>query len=402
MQPPNGIGAEAALEDIGTYICTRCIGGEDLRRWMRAHLVSHACTFCGREKAQRMIAVDADALVEVIADYIGQEYEDAAEHVPYESAEGGYQARTQTTDELLYEELELEETNQEAWQYIVANLPDAAWVQKDFFSLHPYDALRFGWSEFASAVKHETRYLFFPKRRRGVIGSRDDDDYESIRPAEMLRELGNVIRQARLVRKLPKGTLLYRLRLHNAKESPSTPDALGAPPPEMALYSNRMSPAGISMFYAAEDEATAIAEVTTPSASAKPGTMATFRLEEELKIVDFVRLRPVPLFGTDLSQAERARLHFVHRFAREVSHTIVKDGREHIEYVPTQIVTEYLRFRFRAKGKRVDGIRYASARLQGGVNVTLFIPNRDFLPGLLGESPKAPLTLASCKKAKFP
>jgi hypothetical protein len=35
-----------------------------------------------------MIAVDANALVEAIADYIGQEYEDAADYVPYESAEG--------------------------------------------------------------------------------------------------------------------------------------------------------------------------------------------------------------------------------------------------------------------------------------------------------------------------
>ena len=42
--------------------------------------------------------------------------------------------------------------------------------------------------------------------------------------------------------------------------------------------------------------------------------------------------------------------------------TVARDGREHIEYVPTQIVTEYFRFRFMTyDNRKVLGILYESS-----------------------------------------
>lgn len=45
------------------------------------------------------------------------------------------------------------------------------------------------------------------------------------------------------------------------------------------------------------------------------------------------------------------------------------NGREHIEYVPTQVFTEYLRYAF--PGRRPDGVVLASAR-SSGRNFVLF------------------------------
>jgi len=347
--------------------------------------------------ASRPIAADAEAVVQLIAEYIGQEYEDAAQMVPYESREGGYQADTTDTDELLRWQIGLEEVNPAAWRYIVAGLPDVPWVQKDFFSLHPYDELRFGWNDFAEAVKHKTRYLFFEPPPRSKW-----PDREGIRPEDMLDKLGTILREARRVRTLKAGTILYRVRVHAANESPSTLTELGPPPPEVAIYANRLSPAGISMLYTAEDEATAIKETVDSSESPTDATIATIRLEKDVRVVDLVKLRRVPLFNTNLSQEERAHLRFAHTFARDVSKQIVKDGKEHIEYVPTQVVTEYLRFRFRSGGRPVQGLRYASARNNRGVNVALFFSNEDLVPSPIMSSGRAPVALVDSRRISLP
>lgn len=378
--------------DIGSFVCGRCIGDGELRAFIRANAVSKECSFCGRRSMAKLIAADANSIASLVEAYVLDEYEDAAEHVPYESAEGGYQARTMTTDELLTEEVGLWCENEKVLEFIIDTLPDYAWVQRDFFSLSPYDELKYGWDGFADAVKHKTRYLFFPPRK-------GDDDWpnEGIRPEAMLRELGGVLRLVHAVRKLKAGTLLYRIRVHKATEQPTSLEDLGPPPSDAAIYANRMSPAGISMLYAAEDEATAVAEIASASTGRTDATLATFRLLEDFKIVDLVRLRPIRLFTEDLSRRERAQLRFAHAFAREVSKKVAKDGREHIEYVPTQIVTEYLRFRFRYGRQPVRGLRYRSSQEQNGVNVALFVGHDDITPPRWSQV-KSPIELVELRR----
>ncbi len=62
---------------------------------------------------------------------------------------------------------------------------------------------------------------------------------------------------------------------------------------------------------------------------------------------------------------------------RELSKPIEKDGREHIEYVPTQIVAEYLKYKCKSidsKRKRIKGILYPSSRCNG-ISCALFLRN---------------------------
>ena len=51
---------------------------------------------------------------------------------------------------------------------------------------------------------------------------------------------------------------------------------------------------------------------------------------------------------------------------------IAGDRSVHVEYVPPQVVTEYVRTEFRHEGLPVDGIRYGSARHEGGTSLVLF------------------------------
>jgi hypothetical protein len=78
---------------------------------------------------------------------------------------------------------------------------------------------------------------------------------------------------------------------------------------------------------------------------------------------------------------ERADLSFIAEFASDLSEPVDQDGREHIDYVPTQIVTEYFRRLFPSK---VDGILYASCQNDGGRSCVLFVDNDGCREAALG------------------
>jgi hypothetical protein len=59
----------------------------------------------------------------------------------------------------------------------------------------------------------------------------------------------------------------------------------------------------------------------------------------------------------------------------------VRDDRVHIEYVPTQVVTEYMRAMKTMESEVIDGVRYSSARHAGGASIVLFCdPHNLILP----------------------
>ena len=77
----------------------------------------------------------------------------------------------------------------------------------------------------------------------------------------------------------------------------------------------------------------------------------------------------------------RKLLIFLHTLGHEFSKPITRDDRVHIEYVPTQVVTEYLRGVKTREDGGLNGIRYGSARHDGGASLVLFCnPDNLILP----------------------
>ena len=61
-----------------------------------------------------------------------------------------------------------------------------------------------------------------------------------------------------------------------------------------------------------------------------------------------------------------------------MSRPVELDNMEHLEYVPTQVITEWFRHVFRtSEGEQIDGIVYPSARKSGGVCCALFVSNTE-------------------------
>lgn len=243
---------------------------------------------------------------------------------------------------------------------VTAALTTSEWVDRNWQRLSPDQVLQYSWESFKTLVKHSTRFFF------GAIGNTSHD--------ETLSATGFFQRLATLLARIPEiypvpCPVLYRGRMTPTEPEItefSTAAALGPPPPVRAT-ANRMSPAGISMFYGSTDLDTAVAEIGAHSSYGHAVT-GQFTPAREIRLLDLTRLPELPSIFEPRFADHYYAIVFLRKFIQDLTLPIDLDGREHIDYVPTQVFTEYLRYSFPA---RVDGLMFPSS--QGpGTNVVVF------------------------------
>lgn len=147
-----------------------------------------------------------------------------------------------------------------------------------------------------------------------------------------------------MVSNLPTLTFFCRCRQHTTAELVTTAKQMSSPPLDRATVPSRMSTAGIPMFYCAFNDDTAKAETTDINDTSKPKvTTCSFKSRKNLKAIDFRKLQDrISMFDAD-NFREYHVAQFMHEFVADLSRGIKRDGKEHIKYVPTQILTEYFR-----------------------------------------------------------
>ncbi len=340
------------------YVCANCIEDEALQSVIEDSAEEETCSYCG-QNCDRPIAAPLDKVTEHIAMCISRVYTDPVEVLPYESREGGYQGTVYELDEL-FEEIELWVENEKLMDDIRSSFEQEIWCVRDWLVLSPDQRKVYGWEEFKDAVKHKRRYTFW---------SMHDPDGEELNPdhmpvAKMLDEIGKTIQTIGLIKSISPGTEIWRVRVHKEKQELKHDEDFTAPPVDKTKQPNRMSPAGVPMFYGAEDYETACLEtVDRGNATGKVATGGCFKTVVELHILDLADMPPVPSFF-DMTQVDlRDELIFMAEFVRDMSQPIERDGREHIEYVPTQAFTEYIRWMMKTSdGLPIDGICYRSSK----------------------------------------
>ncbi len=362
------------------YVCTDCFDDAGLKALIQDNAESNSCTYCQRT-APGPIAASMICILTHISESLQREYDLAANCLPYEGREGGYLGETWDTFDLLRDLLTLPNDHNDALLLSLHDgLGDDTWCRRHPFSLSEHERLRFSWDEFCRLVKHRLRF-FFRDHQNNVDESHHADD-ELYAPAEMLAELAQWCNEQDLTRILPRGTVLYRARYQQPGEALTTATQLGPPPADKATMSNRMSPPGIVMFYASESPDTALRETANAEGSF---AIAEFRIARDASILDLGAAPAVPsLFETvpdSLPYDPRVPTAFLNYFAIDISKPIDRDDRQHIEYIPTQIVTEYFRTQFRANGQALDGIRYMSARHPDSYSLVVFATQDDLMNG---------------------
>jgi hypothetical protein len=344
-------------------VCSQCFHDPAIKGHIEDNLNATVCSVCGRE-SEEPIAAPADKLMEFLLEKVDEHYENADGNAPWDSEDGRFTVPTYTISDLIFHEFyDISEFNTLEWLY--AHLKDdISYCQRDWQVMTPGEALESGWEQFSYAVKHETRFLFFSSAHT------DEDEHEPflVRPEQMLQELGDVIRSCELIHSVPVGTRLFRARGHAAGVSYTDPVDLGPPPQKLARNAGRMNAPGIVVFYGAYQSDAALVEATGDH---EHFSMAEFELLKELNVVDLTDIPPVPSI---FEGGPRESIKFLRRFATDVSQPFEPDKEIHIEYTPTQVVSEYLRHRLKdANGEAVHGVLYRSAKDEAGINLALFI-----------------------------
>src|SRR3546814_14780372 len=68
---------------------------------------------------------------------------------------------------------------------------------------------------------------------------------------------------------------------------------------------------------------------------------------------------------------------FARGFGDAISKPVIKNGQEHVEYVPSQVVCEYLAQVFKPRGKAaLGGLVFPSSVCEGGRNLVVFPSER--------------------------
>lgn len=367
FEPPMSAESNRGGKEIMSgFVCAECISDTGIEDFIRENAVEEHCSYCSNS-SNVPIAADLDDVVEYMYNCLQREFDDAANQLPYESAEGGYIGRHWDTYDLLFDHLELDLPSDYDGDLAVdlcRGIGDQAWCEAR--GINAGDRIQFSWESFSHMVKNHRRYFF--------LGSEQDwDSGETYKPQEMLTALFDNAQYVDLLRELPSGAQLFRARWEDPKAKLETAQELGPPPPDKAMQSNRMSPPGIVMFYACDDKETALLETAIA-----PGRFAVgeFRTLRNLRILDLSAIPPIPSIFESISDAvefqPRDVTTFLHYVARQMSKPIERDGKAHIEYIPTQIVTEYIRSHLTWDGTRVDGVRYRSSVNPGHVSYVLF------------------------------
>lgn len=351
-----------------TFVCADCVEDPHLKHLIEGAVCAGTCDYCGRSGVVD-IAAEALVVIEAVYDTVHTYYcEPASGGVPYD---GGFIIGPIDIQEVL------ENLGFDGHSDFVQTVIDAE-VNGDCFvpavdghwaGSHPHEVLSSAWRSFVHTVKHEARFHFANPPLSHLISP-----YE-INVADVLPAIAARLRP--LIRTLSRGTEVYRTRVRRRGQTwTPTADEMGSPPKETAS-AGRMNPAGIPYLYTAFDKQTARREVGLTGRTSHTVFTATFELAEPLEVIDLTLLPSVPSLFDVVNKDAREHALFIREFVDAISVPVTKDGQEHIDYVPTQVICEYLAQIFEPRpGTRLDGLIYPSTVQPGGKNLVVFPEDR--------------------------
>lgn len=358
----------------GSYVCHRCIGEDILSAEIRKIGHRAKCSYCQSKIRCVEISWLAERVVSVyeqivhVADEV-PEPDDDSDKV-YWVSRGEYPASI-LAELLVCDDQTIADDVMEAISDLNVTDPsdvDSGLYQgaSDIYEISIPDDSEFHstWARFCLSLKHHKR--FFSDEAESLLN-------EILGPllAGDQSWLKNAIRT---IKPSDKDRYIYRGRLANERENRekiySQPiRQLGAPRPSMAS-AGRMNPAGIAVFYGSLDSTTCVAELRVPVGGT--AIVGKFEIIRELRLLDLTRLNEMrtkvsyfhPEFFKLYSYSK-----FISGFHDEIR-KVVLPGNQILEYLPTQVVAEYLWTR---KKNSVDGVIFGSSQVGGKhFNIVIF------------------------------
>jgi RES domain/HEPN/RES N-terminal domain 1 len=376
--------------DAEGAVCLAHILDPALASKMHTLATERACIVCDRKAsiAEPAFAVPFANVLGEIGAVLHRHFASVDdEAVPFDSEDWCYAgADTYQTNEVVanicYGAFR-DDVSGELIEKVVGEFPaDITWT--DTRGADSPDGLDWEWEYFAETVQSRSRFIF--------VAGGDLADH-SRAPTESAAFLGRLAAyvdgELGLIDDLEAGAVFYRGRLMDAPQALKPECAMLQPAPPAIAAANRMSPAGIQMFYASADAQTAIAEIAGHGPEPY-ALMGAFRSTRGLRVLDLTRKAAFPSLFEEARHAELGLAGFLRSFVDRITQPVIPDGRQHIEYTPTQVLTEYLRWMPR---NPIDGIALPSAQT-GQKTYVLFFDSKAFADVDWESSGRLPASLA--------
>jgi len=360
--------------DLDENICSSCIREYGISTFIIKHadLKIVSCSYCHNTQGTKGFkACNLSLVVEYVCNSISNEWCDPANVLPYQSSEGGYQGEVLNTQELFWH-LGLDVDDEQIITDITDAIENEYWCKRDYFSLSPDETLIYGWEAFCKFVINNSRYFFLQANNEDY----NADQHDEMNPVDILTSVASIISNLGMFKEIQISQVIKRVRIVDEYNEATTAKELGSPPLEYCNMANRMSPAGISMFYGAFELETAIKETYDPEPKlTKKAVVGNFFPCRPLKLIDLsMRFRVPGIFDDDKSH--RFEKSFLFDFIKDFTKPIERADRAHIDYVPTQIVTEYLKIILsNQSNSTIDGIIYPSSKNPNHKAVVIFAGN---------------------------
>jgi hypothetical protein len=274
----------------GKYVCASCLEDEALRTFAHEHGDTRQCDYCGKTPTTLSV-VPLEDVTEFMGKAIAEEWCDPAETSPVDGGE--YLVKSIDNKELFFR-IGLEVSSDELMEDLLAAFADHDWCEVNWQILSPSRRWGSAWERFEHVIKHERRYIFWY--------SDEDDESEAspdhLPPSQMLDEIQAVINMAKMVKELHVGTAICRVRVHEGSKTLTYADDFTPPPVNCATQPNRMSPAGVPMFYGAADFHTAFEEVVDPTdkGTGKLVSGCQFATLTRLNVLDLTTIPAMPSY----------------------------------------------------------------------------------------------------------
>lgn len=147
-------------------------------------------------------------------------------------------------------------------------------------------------------------------------------------------------------------------------------------PPAHLCKSGRLNASGISVFYGAFKDETCIAELRAPVGCTV--YCGSFKLVRSICVLDTTVFEDPARRSSIFAPQHEMRYDqwlFMREFMQHISNPVLPDY-EHLEYIPTQAVAEFLSSHFFPSvdgiKRQIDGIIYSSAQKRGEKNIAIF------------------------------
>jgi RES domain-containing protein len=358
---------EQGWEAPDKYVCAKCVHDNFLKSVIKHNVATKTCDYC-KSTTKKDSAAAMEHLFPHIAQAVNLSYSDlSSAGVPYD---GEWLVDGLSTEEMLQDLSDA--FDGELLEEIAFSFSNETWVRtyRGHWKTEPDNTeWADAWHEFQESVKYKSRYFFF-------TNSELNNHPFDFGPAEILDKIATHVRDLSLVRLMTKGTQLFRVREKLTEATWKLEESQLLAPPNKLAAAGRMNPAGISYMYLATEPRVAFSEVlSSPPCVA---ALAEFDVVKDLRLLNLTSLPDMPSIFDVENQGMRQAIQFLGGFIKDITKPVRKDGREHVSYVPSQVVSEYFNQVFvTSEGKVIDGIMYPSAVQPGGKNVVLFPPRED-------------------------